>query len=92
MARFIEGFARSLCFLRITSVGIEVRIVSSSGTSFSATKTPISSQGMASAKGSTMSSAMITGMHPNTTASTNLGLHGAHPRGHRQKMALCMSS
>ena len=62
------------------------------GTSSSATNTPISSHGIASAKGRTMSSAMMTGMQPNITASTSLGLQGAQPRGHRQKIALCMSS
>jgi len=38
---------------------------------------PISSHGIASAKGKTMSSAIIIGIQPNITASTNLGLHGA---------------
>ncbi|WRX13358.1 hypothetical protein QQP08_005845 [Theobroma cacao] len=92
MARFIEGFASSLCFLKITSGGIDVRIASNFGTSSSATNTPISSQGIASAKGKTISSAMMTGMQPNTTASTSLGLQGAHPRGHKQNIARCMSS
>lgn len=92
IACFMEGLASNLCFLNITSVGIEVRIVSSFGTSFSATNTPISSQGIASAKGKTISSAMITGIQPKITASTNLGLHGAHPSGHKQKIARCMSS
>ena len=92
MACFMDGFARSLCFRRITSIGMDVRMVSSFGTSSSATKTPISSHGIASAKGRTMSSAMITGMQPNTTASTKRGLHGAQPSGHRQKTARCMSS
>ncbi|CAA6667829.1 unnamed protein product [Spirodela intermedia] len=88
----MEGLASNLCFLSTTSCGIDVRMVSSRGTSSSATKTPISSHGMASAKGSTMSSAMMTGMQPKTTPSTSRGLHGAHPSGHRQKTARCMSS
>lgn len=92
IACFIEGFASSRCFLSISSIGIEVRMVSSFGTSFSSTNTPISSHGIASAKGKTMSSAMMTGMQPKMTASTSLGLHGAQPKGHKQKMALCMSS
>ena len=92
MACFIDGFARSRCFLSMTSVGMDVRMLSSCGTSSSATKTPISSHGMASAKGRTMSSAMITGMQPKTTASTSLGLHGAQPNGHRQNTERCMSS
>ena len=92
MACFIDGFASNLCFLKMSSIGIDVRIVSNFGTSFSSTKTPISSHGIASANGSTISSAMMTGMQPKTTASTNLGLHGAQPNGHRQKTARCMSS
>ncbi|BAH91447.1 Os01g0926450 [Oryza sativa Japonica Group] len=91
-ACFIAGDASSRCFRMTSSSGTDARMVSSLGTSSSATNTLISPHGMASAKGSTMSSAMITGMHPNTTASTSRGLHGAHPSGHRQKMARCMSS
>lgn len=92
IACFIEGFASKRCFLKTSSTGMDVRMVSKEGTSFSSTKTPICSHGIASAKGNTMSSAMITGMQPKITASTSLGLHGAHPRGHRQNMARCISS
>ncbi|CAD6333611.1 unnamed protein product [Miscanthus lutarioriparius] len=70
---------------------MDVRMVSSLGTSSSATNTPMSFHGMASAKGSTMSSAMTTGMQPKTTASTCRGLQGAQPSGHRQNTARCMS-
>ncbi|BAT73169.1 hypothetical protein VIGAN_01063200 [Vigna angularis var. angularis] len=88
----MEGLASNLCFLNMTSGEIDVSMVSNFGTSSSATNTPISSHGIASANGSTMSSAIITGIQPNITASTNLGLQGAHPSGHRQNTARCMSS
>jgi len=34
--------------------------------------------------GKRIPSAIITGTQPNATDSTSLGLHGAHPSGHRQ--------
>lgn len=54
-------------------------------TSFSATVSDIPGQGTAYGKGNRIPSAIITGTHPNATDSTSLGLHGAHPNGHKQK-------
>jgi hypothetical protein len=53
-------------------------------TSFSATVTEISDHFTAEENGNRIPSAMITGTQPNATDSTSLGLHGAHPKGHRQ--------
>ena len=53
-------------------------------TSLSATVSDISAQFTAEAKGNRIPSAIITGTQPNTTDSTSLGLHGAHPNGHKQ--------
>ena len=60
------------------------RIFPNFPTSFSATVTDISGQFTAEGNGKRMPSAIITGTHPNATDSTSLGLHGAHPKGHRQ--------
>lgn len=54
-------------------------------TSLSCTVRDISGHWTAEENGSRIPSAMRTGTQPRATDSTNLGLHGAHPRGHRQK-------
>ncbi|CAA6675113.1 unnamed protein product [Spirodela intermedia] len=61
------------------------RMGSSLVTSLSGTRREIWSHRTALEKGSRMPSAMTTGTHPTATDSTSRGLHGAHPRGHRQK-------
>lgn len=48
-------------------------------------------QGTDDGKGSRMPSAMMTGTHPRATDSTSRGLHGAHPRGQRQKTERAIS-
>lgn len=58
---------------------MEVSNLSKSKTFFLFTNSPISSHGIASVKRRMLSSAIITGMHPKTMASTSLGLHGAQP-------------
>jgi len=60
-------------------------------TSFSATVTEISGQFTAEENGNRIPSAMITGTQPKATDSTSLGLHGAHPRGHRQNTERAIS-
>ncbi|KVI00152.1 hypothetical protein Ccrd_021596 [Cynara cardunculus var. scolymus] len=61
------------------------RIPANFPTSFSSTVRDISGHGTADSNGSRIPSAIITGTHPNATASTSRGLHGAHPSGHKQK-------
>lgn len=61
------------------------RIVPNFPISFSGTVIDISGQFTAEGNGKRIPSAIITGTQPNATDSTSLGLHGAHPSGHKQK-------
>ncbi|RWV95255.1 hypothetical protein GW17_00042132 [Ensete ventricosum] len=61
-------------------------------TSASATASDISGHRNASGNGSRMPSATMTGTQPSATASTNRGLHGAHPSGHRQNTDRAISA
>lgn len=61
-----------------------VSYLPSFATSFSLTVRDISDHGIVDSKGNRMPSAMITGTQPKATDSTNLGLQGAHPNGHKQ--------
>uniref|UniRef100_A0A803RAK4 Uncharacterized protein n=1 Tax=Cannabis sativa TaxID=3483 RepID=A0A803RAK4_CANSA len=75
---------RFFCMVEILVAATCSRILPNFPTSFSATVNDISGHRTASGNGSRILSAITTGTQPNTTDSTSLGLHGAHPKGHKQ--------
>lgn len=83
-ARRFSSFQRFLC-IKVRFVAATCwRILSNLGKSSSRTVNEISLHGITCEYGNEILSAIITGTQPYTTASTIRGLHGAHPKGHKQ--------
>ena len=84
-ASLFPGSSRFRCMTDRLVSDTRRRILSSLPTSLSATRREIPAQLTVPANGNRIPSAMRTGTHPTATDSTRRGLHGAQPRGHRQK-------
>ena len=90
-ARLTDGSSRFFCMSDKLVAATCSKISPSLPTSLSATVSEISGQRTADGNGRRIPSAIITGTHPSATDSTSLGLHGAQPRGHRQKTERAIS-
>lgn len=81
-----SGSHRLLCMVLRFVAATWARILPSCSTSSSATVREIAPHATAEGGGRRIPSAMMTGTQPSATDSTSRGLHGAHPKGHKQNV------